>query len=120
MIPTGRCRCTASIDMKTNRFFVELTGCTGDDDPYTPACPYCLTEDGHKPSNVYSLSELLFEAIKDNRCETCKYWWNAMSDSITTTSHCLNPENNVGNPRGDRSRISYCGPQFYCKHWEGI
>jgi len=57
MKPTGKCRSTASIDMKATRYFIELTHCTGDSDPYTPACAYCLVEDGQS-ERVYTIKEI--------------------------------------------------------------
>ena len=58
MKPTGKCRRTASVDMKATRYFKELTDCTGDDDPYTAACTYCLVEDG-QTDLAYTIEEIV-------------------------------------------------------------
>jgi hypothetical protein len=82
----------------------------------------CIPEKAPMRAVVEKYRQIILErsALVENiRCETCRWWWEATSYSIPTTSHCLSTENNVGNPRGDRSKISYCGPGFYCCHWEG-
>lgn len=49
------------------------------------------------------------EQSTTGRCESCRWY---------ELDFCTNSENLVGNPRGDRAHVIYCGPQFGCIHWE--